>query len=72
MWSSQPTSLLFKENRMRHTLICILLAASALAPYSATALDIQLPPETAVFKPSELPGYLLDRKSTRLNSSHRP
>lgn len=44
---------------MKHVLIRILLAASVLAPYSAIALDIQLPPETAVFKPSELPGYIL-------------
>lgn len=48
---------------MRHTLIRILLAASALAPYSAIALDIQLPPETAVFKPSELPGYMLAQRN---------
>ena len=48
---------------MRHTLICILLAASALAPYSAIALDTQLPPETAVFKPSELPGYMLAQRN---------
>ena len=43
---------------MKYTLIRILLAASALAPYSAIALDIQLPPEVAVFKTSELPGYM--------------
>lgn len=48
---------------MRHTLIRILLATSALAPYSAIALDIQLPPETAVFKPSELPGYTLAQRN---------
>ncbi len=48
---------------MRHTLIRILLAASALAPYSAIALDIQLPPETAVLKPSELPGYMLAQRN---------
>jgi cytochrome c551/c552 len=48
---------------MRHILIRILLATSALAPYFATALDIQLPPETAVFKPSELPGYTLAQRN---------
>jgi cytochrome c551/c552 len=48
---------------MRQTLIRILLAASALAPYPAIALDIQLPPETAVFKPSELPGYVLAQRN---------
>ncbi len=56
---------------MRHTLIRILLAASVLAPYSAIALDIQLPPETAVFKPSELPGYtLVQRNCTICHSVH--
>ena len=49
---------------MRHILIRILLATSALTPYFATALDIQqLPPETAVFKPSELPGYTLAQRN---------
>jgi len=48
---------------MKYALIRILLAASALAPYSAIALDIQLPPETAVFKPSELPGYMLAQRN---------
>jgi sulfite dehydrogenase len=48
---------------MRYALIRILLVASALAPYSAIALDIQLPPETAVFKPSELPGYTLAQRN---------
>ena len=56
-------SSLFKEKNMRHILIHILLVASALAPYSAIALDIQLPPETAVFKPSELPGYMLAQRN---------
>ena len=48
---------------MRHILIRILLVASTLTPYFATALDIQLPPETAVFKPSELPGYTLAQRN---------
>ena len=48
---------------MKYTLIRMLLAVSALAPYSAIALDIQLPPETAVFKPSELPGYMLVQRN---------
>lgn len=48
---------------MRYILIRILLAASALAPYCAIALDIQLPPETAVFKPSKLPGYMLAQRN---------
>ena len=56
---------------MKHVLIRILLAASVLAPYSAIALDIQLPPETAVFKPSELPGYILaQRNCTICHSVH--
>jgi mono/diheme cytochrome c family protein len=29
------------------------------APLPAQALDIQLPPETATFKPSTMPGYVL-------------
>lgn len=49
---------------MRYTLICILLAvASTLTPGFAIALDIQLPPETAVFKPSKLPGYMLAQRN---------
>ena len=48
---------------MKYALIRMLLVASALAPYSAIALDIQLPPETAVFKPSELPGYMLAQRN---------
>lgn len=48
---------------MRYALIRILLAASTLAPYAAFALDIQLPSETAVFKPSELPGYTLVQRN---------
>lgn len=56
---------------MRYTLIRILLAVSTLVPYSAIALDIQLPPETAVFKPSELPGYVLaQRNCTICHSVH--
>jgi sulfite dehydrogenase len=52
-------------------MIRILLAASALAPYSAIALDIQLPPETSVFKPSELPGYsLVQRDCMTCHSVH--
>lgn len=48
---------------MKHALICMLLVASTLAPCSASALDIQLPPETTVFKPSELPGYELAQRN---------
>ncbi|HEU5436477.1 MAG TPA: c-type cytochrome [Telluria sp.] len=40
-----------------------LFAASLLAASPAFALDIQLPPETAVFKPSELPGYALAQRN---------
>ncbi|CAH1903859.1 Sulfite:cytochrome c oxidoreductase, subunit B [Candidatus Nitrotoga sp. HW29] len=48
---------------MKYALIRMLLIASALAPYAATALDIQLPAETAAFKPSELPGYVLAQRN---------
>ncbi|APA69313.1 SorB family sulfite dehydrogenase c-type cytochrome subunit [Janthinobacterium sp. 1_2014MBL_MicDiv] len=42
----------------------ILIAALALAAAgSACALDIQLPPETATYKPSELPGYQLVQRN---------
>ncbi|MDN2712487.1 c-type cytochrome [Janthinobacterium sp. SUN118] len=42
----------------------ILIAALALAAAgSACALDIQLPPETAAYKPSELPGYQLVQRN---------
>jgi mono/diheme cytochrome c family protein len=44
---------------LRYPLISSLLAAGLLAAAPAFALDIQLPPETAVFKPSVLPGYAL-------------
>ena len=32
---------------------------------SAGALEIQLPPETATYKPSELPGYQLVQRPSR-------
>jgi len=48
---------------MRDIFVRIVLAVSTLAPYSAIAIDIQLPPETAVFKPSELPGYMLAQRN---------
>ena len=48
---------------MKYALIPMLLVASALAPYSVIALGIQLPPETAVFKPSYLPGYILAQRN---------
>jgi cytochrome c551/c552 len=40
-----------------------LFAIGLLAGAPAFALDIQLPPETAVFKPSELPGYALAQRN---------
>jgi mono/diheme cytochrome c family protein len=56
---------------VRHPLIRMLLAISALAAYPAFALDIQLPPETAVFKPSDLPGYaLVQRNCMTCHSVH--
>ena len=56
---------------MRHPLIRSLLAASAIATCPAFALDIQLPPETAAFKPSELPGYaLVQRNCMTCHSAH--
>ncbi|CAH1387327.1 SorB family sulfite dehydrogenase c-type cytochrome subunit [Candidatus Nitrotoga sp. M5] len=56
---------------MRDIFVRIVLAVSTLAPYSAIALDIQLPPETAVFKPNELPGYILaQRNCTICHSVH--
>ena len=42
----------------------ILIAALALsAAGGACALEIHLPPETATYKPSELPGYLLVQRN---------
>jgi sulfite dehydrogenase len=40
-----------------------LLAASTFLVPPAFALDIVLPPETAVFKPSDLPGYVLAQRN---------
>jgi sulfite dehydrogenase len=54
-----------------HPLIFSLLAVTALATVPAFALDIQLPPETAAFKPSELPGYaLVQRNCMTCHSVH--
>lgn len=47
---------------MPHYLSRIGFAAAALAALPAFALDIQLPPETAVFRPSALPGYALAQR----------
>jgi sulfite dehydrogenase len=41
----------------------ILIAALALAAGGAYALEIHLPPETATYKPSELPGYQLVQRN---------
>lgn len=41
----------------------ILIAALALATGGACALEIHLPPETATYKPSELPGYQLVQRN---------
>lgn len=48
---------------MRHPLIRSLCTAGLLAAAPAFGVDIQLPPETAVFKPSELPGYALAQRN---------
>jgi mono/diheme cytochrome c family protein len=56
---------------LRYPLISSLLAAGLLAAAPAFALDIQLPPETAVFKPSVLPGYaLVQRNCMTCHSVH--
>jgi hypothetical protein len=47
---------------MRSHLIRIAIAAGMLGAIPAFALDIDLPPETAVFKPSTLPGYALAQR----------
>ncbi|MCU6496595.1 cytochrome c [Rugamonas sp. A1-17] len=43
-----------------------LLAAGLMIAVPAFALDINLPPETAVFKPSTLPGYALVQNNCML------
>jgi sulfite dehydrogenase len=48
---------------MRHKLIGTLLSASILAAGPTCALEITLPPETAAFKPSELPGFALAQRN---------
>lgn len=51
---------------MNRPLIRSLFAAGLLAAVPAFALEIQLPPETAVFKPSQLPGYALAQRNCML------
>lgn len=48
---------------MRYVPIRTLLAVSVFVPGLAMALDIQLPSETAEFKPSDLPGYTLAQQN---------
>ena len=48
---------------MIHSLIRSLFSVGLLAAIPTFALDIQLPPEIAVFKPSELPGYALAQRN---------
>lgn len=48
---------------MHHPLLCSLFTCGLVAVAPAFAVDIQLPPETAVFKPSELPGYALAQRN---------
>ena len=48
---------------MIHSLIRSLFTMGLLTAIPGFALDIQLPPETAVFKPSELPGYALAQRN---------
>jgi|TARA_R110001599_G_scaffold159052_2_gene346328 sulfite dehydrogenase len=48
---------------LKHPLICSLFTISLMPAAPAFALDIQLPPETAVFKPSQLPGYALAQRN---------
>ena len=43
---------------MRAPIVCAAALALAFAPFTH-ALDIKLPPETAIYKPSDLPGYRL-------------
>jgi cytochrome c551/c552 len=63
MWSNQYVSSQFKESKLIHPLIRSVFAVGLLAIAPAFALDIQLPPETAVFKPSNLPGYALAQRN---------
>ena len=56
---------------MNHPLLRSLFAASVFAAVPAFALDIQLPPETAAFTPSVLPGYaLVQRNCMTCHSVH--
>lgn len=48
---------------MNHRLLCSLFTCGLVAAAPAFAVDIQLPPETAVFKPSQLPGYALAQRN---------
>jgi hypothetical protein len=48
---------------MKPYLTLTLCAATAIAAMPAFALDVQLPPETARFKPSDLPGYALAQRN---------
>jgi cytochrome c551/c552 len=48
---------------LKHPLICFLFTTGLMAAASVFALDIQLPAENAVFKPSQLPGYVLAQRN---------
>lgn len=53
----------YKGKKLKHSTMVSLFAVSMLATGPAFALDIQLPPETAVFKPSDLPGYSVAQRN---------
>jgi sulfite dehydrogenase len=64
-------SLPSKENKLTHPSICSVFVAALFAAAPAFALDIQLPPETATFRPSALPGYaLVQRNCMSCHSVH--
>ena len=57
--------------KQRQIIASALCLAAALAARAAPALDIQLPPDTVSYRPSELPGYpLVQRNCMACHSAH--
>ena len=56
----------FSRPRIPHLLLALIVALP-----TASALEVSLPPETATFKPSDLPGYaLVQRDCLICHSAH--
>src|ERR1035437_6436543 len=60
-------------NNHKKIFVGILFSVTVLATDGVVALDIQLPPDTIAYRPSQLPGYqLVQRNCTACHSAHYP